>query len=312
MSFLVARQSNTSNTPGQSKWVFEKLVSSHGYSNISPRVLIVGDDGTQALDVISVFPSYSSIDIVEINSDCRSTAVTNLSAYDNINVVEPALHTFHSTSYDLVICIFVLCRFPEHGAGPIAYVDFQGAVDTLFETLDQNGVLITIGSNYSVEDYQPDQSQLVQMCAYPSHVPTYEPDGVTVKANNSGSFVLIRTEVNPVPKEYTGYFNATATRDGGSSGVLLSGNSAPFITYLLNALNITNHVNGQAILLSFNNGANTILFPIGVTYNTLPSSTSVTFNTNSGDLLLTAGTSLVPGLTYFNIANATSVVVTYV
>ena len=57
MSFLTIHQNTLSNKAGQSKWVFSKLVSDHGFSNTTPRILVIGDNGTQTLDIIDVFPT---------------------------------------------------------------------------------------------------------------------------------------------------------------------------------------------------------------------------------------------------------------
>ena len=304
--FLTILQSHVSNTPMQSKWMFEKCRLQVGFNNITPRILIIGDNGTQTIDILSVFPSYTSINVIEHNTEMRTKAQVTLEGNQNITITSPVTSTLIPRSYDLIVCNFVLCRHPERSLGPVHYSYFHNNVTDLFEALDVNGLLLTTGSNYSITDLILPNSTLHKFGDYVSHVALYESDGVTRKSNMDGNYVLQRIQTQlPPPVTYSGFFNATITGNSTQEGLLLSGTSSDMITGFISALNLSNNVNQTAVKLSYNNGNEHVTIPIGSTYSTVVASTSCQISCNRDTLIM------FPSL-FLNIANSTTVVLHYI
>jgi hypothetical protein len=299
---------------GQTQNVFNTWTTKSNM--VTPHILIVGDDGPQSLDVIASFPTYSSIDILEIDASVRTTVTTALSAHSNVTVYDPANFDFnaHAEHYDIILCTFVLCRFPEHGNGPIDPQDFKECIDQLGAMMADKGYMLTCGSNYSVAEYLPKDCTSEVVLNNHTHVHQYDiNDGVTPTPVDYTYSVYKTLQVQVVlqpTEDFTGWYNCIATQNG-SAGLSISGTNTAYIIAIQSALGMSGGTNTVAIRLIYNGGSTTATVPIGSITND-PTITEgdigVTYTTTVGALSLTN-----PGpVTSFTIGNSPSASIEYV
>jgi hypothetical protein len=178
--------------------VVTDLRTNHG-ATADSDILVIGDDGTQVTDVLTAFPSATSVVLMEHVASQRALATTTHSGNGKVTVVDPATYDFsgNAAAFDVIICTFVLCRYPEYGNGPVLVADFKACVDQMFALLKIGGLLLVGGSNYCLKDYLPTPCNTTKLTAYVSHVPVYDIDGTdTQLTSQHGMFVAQKLDTN--------------------------------------------------------------------------------------------------------------------
>ena len=289
-------------TNNQTTWIFHKCVDDYGFAGTSPKILVVGDNGTQVNNIITVFPAYDSIDLMEIDATNRALAATALAAHNNITILAP--DAFDSSgkarAYDFVVCTYVLCRYPEDGEGPLTLATYQACIDELFGMVAVDGFLVAYGSNYSLEDYAMAESKLLEIATYPTHAPTYNLDGTTLKSSTSGSFIARRF---PPTQTFGGFTSLIAT----TSTLTITVTVDPLLTALLDALDIVKGTNTNAVRLQLAPSA-TCDIAAGTILTIVAHTHSLQITCVTASLALANPTPT----TFLNLANVTSTSVVYI